>query len=205
MRRFPLTVFLSGLLFLAGTAGACLPGGVVREGGYADHLQLIPAATQTHGATYKVICYDQAEIKRRKALKERNELEIRSAREAGKTPPEPLDLSTLNPPFRLVEPAAYRGECDQQGQHSVFYLFHFARVTPPLDPERAITEAVQRLEGDTMVGIRAWHETHYYSILGMARVYKVRGTVVKFDTPASEEPPVAPAAQPARRQPGGRR
>ncbi len=185
--------FASALLLLSFLA--CLPGGVVREGGYADQVMLIPAATRTRGAKYRVVCRDAEEIKRREALVKRRELEIRTAQEAGQTPPPPLDFSGENPPIRLVAPETYLGECDETGEHSAFYLFHFSRVTPPIDPERAISTAVQRLEGDTMIGIRAWHETHYYSILGAARVFKVRGTVIKFDAPeaAEETAPPAPA------------
>ena len=181
-------ILYAGSLFgLVLAAAACLPGGIIREGGYANHVQLIPTATRTRGAGYRIICQDQDEIKRRTALKKRRDLEIRTARKEGGKPPPALDLSGLNPPYRLVSPVAYRGECDQQGQHSVFYLFHFVRVTPPLDPERAISEAVQRFEGDTMVGIHAWHETHYYSIIGVARVFKVRGAVIKFNSPTDTE------------------
>jgi hypothetical protein len=192
MKRFSAALLFLGCL-------ACVPGGVVREGGYADQVMLIPAATRTRGAKYRVVCRDEEETKRRDALIKRRDLEIRTAQEAGQTPPPPLDFSGENPPFRLVAPETYRGECDETGEHSAFYLFHFSRVTPPIDPERAIGTAVQRLEGDTMIGIRAWHETHYYSILGVARVFKVRGTVIKFDAPA-EEPPTPPAPAP-----GGRR
>lgn len=173
-----------GILVLC---ASCVPGGIVREGGLTDNVMLIPTATRTRGAGYRVVCPDEQEVARRNALKERRELDIRTAKQNGEQPPPPLDFSNLNPPFRLVEPAVYQGQCDRTGQHSAFYLFNLVRVTPPLDPERAITTAVQEVEGDTMIGMRAWHETHYYSLLGSARVFKVKGTVVKFRSPADAE------------------
>lgn len=90
----------------------------------------------------------------------------------------------LGPPIRFVSPQDYQGGCEQEGEHSVFFLLNLFPVTPPLNPEYAISTAVQRLEGDTMVKIRIWHEVHYYSLLGRVSVLKVRGDVIRFDTPA---------------------
>ena len=80
-----------------------------------------------------------------------------------------------------MSPAQYRGGCEEDGETSRFFLFHLWPVTPPLDPAYAMGVPVQELEGDTMINIRSWHETHYYSILGHARVFHVRGDVIRFN------------------------
>ena len=92
----------------------------------------------------------------------------------------------LGPPVTYLPAAQYRGGCEQEGQHSVFYLFNVFPVSPPLNPEYAISVAVQRLEGDTMINIRAWHETHYYSAMGRVSVFKVRGDVIRYLTPKEQ-------------------
>ncbi len=129
---------------------ACLPGGVIQKGGRTDQLLFLPAASMTHGAPYRILCPAGAE---------------RAAQGFSS------ELRNL---------ANYHGECDVTGTHSTFYLLHLVPVTEPLNPAFAIARAVDSLEGDTMIHIRAWHETHYYGILGAARVFNVRGTVVRF-------------------------
>ncbi len=158
------------LLFaLIALLGACTPGGIIDRGGFRDQGGIIPQATRTHGAPYQILCYDPAEQKRRDALPE-----------GAERPP--------GPPVTLKDPADYKGGCEEEGESSTFFLFNMFPVTPPLNPEYAIGTAVQKLEGDTMIAMRTWHETHYYSILGRVSVFKVRGLVIKFaqDSKVSE-------------------
>ncbi|MCE9597616.1 MAG: hypothetical protein K8S54_06570 [Spirochaetia bacterium] len=143
------------------SAASCIPGGVIDKGGHSDHAGIIPQATRTHGAPYKLVCYDATEAKRRENLPEDGE-------------------KPAGPPVRYENPTDYRGGCEEEGESSIFFLFNMFPVTAQLDPEYAIAMAVQRLEGDTMIGIRSWHETHYYSILGRVSVFKVKGRVIKF-------------------------
>jgi len=83
---------------------------------------------------------------------------------------------------RYENPETFTGICEQEGESSVFFLFNMFPVTPAINPEYAIATAVQQLEGDTMISLRTWHETHYYSILGRVSVFKVKGRVIKFLT-----------------------
>ncbi len=138
-----------------------MPGGIVDRGGHTGTAGMRPAATLTRGAAYDVLCYDQAEANRRSEL---------SAQER----------SRLGPPVNPVAPEDYAGSCAIEGAASVFFLLNVWPVTPPLNPEYAISQAVQRLEGDTMIRIETWHETHYYSLLGRVRVFKVRGDVIRY-------------------------
>lgn len=145
------------------SAGACFPGGVMEKGGFIDEIHIEAEATRTLDAPYRIACRDRAEILRREGLVER-----------GETPP-------AEPPVRYVPSTEYTGGCEVDGETSRFFLFHLWPVTPPLDPAYALGLPVQELEGDTMIHIRAWHETHYYSLLGHARVFHVRGDVIRFD------------------------
>lgn len=146
---------------IALTAPLCLPGGIIDKGGISDHAGVIPQATRTHGAPYKLVCYDRSEAVRRETLPEDAE-------------------KPAGPPVRYESPETFTGQCDEEGESSIFFLFNMFPVTGKLDPEYAIATAVQRLEGDTMIRMRTWHETHYYSILGRVAVFKVRGRVIKF-------------------------
>ncbi|MCR9143677.1 MAG: hypothetical protein NXI24_15625 [bacterium] len=140
---------------------ACVPGGIVTKGGVSGQAAIYPAITRTRGADYDILCFDQTEAKRREALDEQ-------------------ERRSLGPPVRLTPAENYRGGCEVEGESSVFLLFNIWPATRPLDVEYAISTAVQRLEGDTMIRIHAWHETHYYSLLGRARVFKVRGDVIRY-------------------------
>ncbi len=172
---------------------ACFPGGLIDKGGYADHPLILASATLTRGAPYHVLCWDEVEAERRKRAAEQEaekeapppDGKAESKSGGGKTAGGESGL-VQGPPVRMVAPADYRGGCEQEGEHSVFFLFNVFPVTPVLSPEYAISTAVQRLEGDTMVKIRAWHEVHYYSLLGRVSVFKVRGDVIRFDVAAPE-------------------
>lgn len=152
------------LAALSFSASGCFPGGIVERGGFVDGAGLIPSATAVRNAGYRIVCRDRAEVKRRQEMAERGE------------------AIPNTPPVTYVNPEDYKGGCEVEGQTSRFFLFHMWPVTPKLDPAYAIGIPVQELEGDTMIHIRTWHETHYYSVLGHVRVFRVRGDVIRFDT-----------------------
>lgn len=140
----------------------CAPAGIIDKGGFTDHAGIVPEATQTRMATFRVICPDTEEIERRKELPEED------------IPNEPA--------IKLVAANLYDGGCEVTGQASQYYLFHLWPVTGKIDPQYAIATAVQSVEGDTMIRIRTWHESHGYSLLGHARVFKAKGDVIRFDS-----------------------
>lgn len=155
-----LALVLSFPIFFAG----CFPGGVMVEGGKTGDIAFIPAATLTRGAPYYVLCYDE-----KKAEEERE-----AAIENGDDP------ANLAPPVTPVIMDEYKGGCEVEGASSTYHLFNAFPATAPLNIEYAIGTAVQKLEGDTMINIRVWHEIHYYALLGRVSVVKVRGDVVRF-------------------------
>lgn len=165
IRFFPLPArgLIPAVVFLF--APGCFPGGgFFQKGGFVDQVQVFSEATRTGQSPYSIVCRDRDEIKRRAEMVER-----------GETPP-------TDPPLILKNPAEYKGGCEEEGETSRFYMLHLWPVTPPLDPAYAMGRPVQELEGDTMINVRAWHETHYYSILGHVRLYRVRGDVIRFNT-----------------------
>lgn len=159
-------IFALAALWL--TAPLCLPGGIIDKGGFSNHAGIIPQATRTHGAPYKLVCYDRGEATRRENLPENAE-------------------KPAGPPVTYEAPD-FTGLCEEEGESSIFFLFNMFPVTGKLDPEYAIAMAVQRLEGDTMIRMRSWHETHYYSILGRVSVFKVKGRVIKFLSQEEQDP-----------------
>jgi hypothetical protein len=123
-------------------------------------LALVPSATSLHGSDYRIVCLD----KEKRAAWE-------SAVESG--------IPEM-PPVQLIPPSEYKGGCEEEGASSTFFLFNMIPVTPPIDPEYAISSAVQRIEGDSMIHIHLYEEIHYYSILGRAVLLKARGDVIRF-------------------------
>ncbi|GIX41023.1 MAG: hypothetical protein KatS3mg129_0756 [Leptospiraceae bacterium] len=142
----------------------CFAGGYIEKGGHIDSIFLTPSATNIYINQYFIVCLDKEKYKKEQS--------------------ENLDITKF---ITYIPVDKYKGGCEQYGEVSQFYLFHLFPTSGSLDPEYAITLAVQKLEGDTMVNIRAWHETHYYSILGQVRVFKVKGDVIKFQLPENYE------------------
>ena len=156
-------------LTFALTGMACFPGGLVGTGGFRDGVSIVPSATRTRGADYQIVCWDHAEERRRENAG------IRTRKKGEKA-----SGKVLGPPVRYLDRSKYRGQCTQEGEHSVFFLLNIFPATTTLSPDYAIGLAVQKLEGDTMINLRFWHETHYFSILGRSEVLKVRGDVIRF-------------------------
>ncbi len=166
----------------------CFSGGLAQEGGPVSHPLLISSATLTRGTPYQIVCWDRQEVLRREKAGLQADGSKPDAPATGDnsdkkgTTPAGISGKVLGPPVKYRDAAGYRGGCEAEGRHSVFFLVGIFPVTPPLNPDYAISEAVQRLGGDTMINIRAWHETHYYSALGKVEVFKVRGDVIRFLT-----------------------
>lgn len=187
----------------------CIPGGIIDKGGYVDNAGFVSSATLTHGYPYNIVCIDNDEVLRREKLKA--EAENSAEQEKSATPAGRASGEEQGPPVKYVDPGDYTGGCEQEGESSVFILFNFIPVTSPLNPEYAIGIPVQKMEGDSMINIRYWHETHYYSALGRVSVFKIRGDVIKYlseDEIKQREARRKKAEQDRARQkqnPGGRR
>ncbi len=67
------------------------------------------------------------------------------------------------------------------GESSVFLFLGIFPMTPPLNTEYALSEAVQKIEGgQTLINLAIWHETHYYFPIGKVSVVKIEGDVIRF-------------------------
>lgn len=87
----------------------------------------------------------------------------------------------MAPQATIIRSSEYEVLGVAEGEASTLYLFGFLPVTPPLNPEYALSQAVQKFEGgQSMVDLVIWHETHYYFPLGIVSVWKVEGKVVSF-------------------------
>ncbi len=150
------------IIFLTLLLWNCFAGGFIEKGGKTDTIYLFPNATNIYTKDYYIIC----------TKKEYQTLNLENN----------FDISKY---IEYIPVHSYKGGCEQYGEASQFYLFHLFPVSGSLDPEFAIVPIVQKLEGDTMIHIRGWHETHYYSILGQVRVFKVKGEVIKFRIPGN--------------------
>ncbi len=138
----------------------CFAGNVINKGGHIDNIQLYSTATNFFYNQFYVLCFDS------KTYEKQNSTE--------------KDITKF---IEYIPNTHYKGGCEQIGEVSEYYLFHLFPVSGKIDPEYAIATVVQKLEGDTMINIRTWHETHYYSLLGKVRVLKVKGDVIKFTLP----------------------
>lgn len=173
-----------GLLFVLSNVPECLPGGVIEPGGLVDGVSMVPSATFVRGAPYEIVCYDHQEAERREQQTSKS-APVANAPDDQQSYEE--QATAQGPPVTYVPLNKYAGGCEEEGQSSTFFLFNMFPVTPILNPEYAIGTVVQRLEGDTMVNIRIWHETHYYSLLGRVSVFRIRGDVIKFLSPVEKE------------------
>lgn len=140
----------------------CFSGGFIDKGGHVDNIYLFSQATNIYTNDYYIVCFKNNNVKK-------EELEQES-----------FDITKY---IEYIPRSNYKGGCEQYGESSQFYLFHIFPVSGKIDPEYAISLPVQKVEGDTMINIRSWHETHYYSILGQVRVFKIKGDVIKFQIP----------------------
>ncbi len=151
--KFIITLFY--LVFLS----FCFAGGYTEKGGHIYSLQIFESASNVYTDEYYIICIDNEKFKAN---------------------PEETDISKF---INYIRKEEYKGGCEQTGEASQFYLFHMFPTSGKLDPEYAINTTVQKWEGDTMINIRSWQETHYYTFIGQVIVFKVKGDIIKFQLP----------------------
>lgn len=87
----------------------------------------------------------------------------------------------MAPQATIIRSSEYRVLGESEGESSTLFLLGFMPVTKPLNMEYAISQAIQKFpEGQSMVDMVYWHETHYYYPLAIVSVLKVHGTVVSL-------------------------
>ncbi len=87
----------------------------------------------------------------------------------------------MAPSATILRSSEYEVLGEAEGEASTLFLLGFFPVTKPLNPEYALSQAVQKYEGgQSMVNLIYWHETHYYFPLGVVSVWKVQGKVISL-------------------------
>ncbi len=95
----------------------------------------------------------------------------------------------------IIRSEEYKTLGESEGESSTYYLLGLFPVTPPLNIDYAMSQAVQKIpNGSSMVNVRTWIESHYYFPVGKVLVLKVKGQVIDlkqslplFDDPISKK------------------
>lgn len=84
-----------------------------------------------------------------------------------------------SPSATVIRSEDYKTLGESEGESSAYYLLGLIPVTPPLNIDYAMSQAVQKIpNGSSMVNVRTWIESHYYFPVGKVLVLKVKGQVV---------------------------
>ncbi len=81
---------------------------------------------------------------------------------------------------KVFEGNKYRILGDAEGSSSSFNLLWLLPVTPRIDYDRAVGEAVNSLRGDNLINVRTWFERQIW-IIGMVEILHVKGTVIQYE------------------------
>ena len=81
---------------------------------------------------------------------------------------------------KVLEGNKYRILGDAEGSSSSFNLLWLLPVTPRIDYDRAVGEAVNSLRGDNLINVRTWFERQIW-IIGMVEILHVKGTVIQYE------------------------
>lgn len=95
-----------------------------------------------------------------------------------------------SPSATIIRSEDYKTLGESEGETSSFYLLGLIPVTPVLNIDYAMSQAVQKIpNGSSMVNVRTWIESHYYFPVGKVLVLKVKGEVIdlKQTLPLFEE------------------
>ncbi len=74
----------------------------------------------------------------------------------------------------------YRILGEAEGSSSSFNLLWLLPVTPRIDYDRAVGEAISSLRGDNLINVRTWFERQIW-IIGMVEILHVKGTVIQYE------------------------
>ncbi|MBN2157941.1 MAG: hypothetical protein JW807_01005 [Spirochaetes bacterium] len=89
-------------------------------------------------------------------------------------------VAGLEPHARLIEARNYRVLGEYEAKSSSFNLLWIIPVTPRIDYDRAVNEAVAAMRGDNLIDVRTWMERQFW-IVGMVEILHVKGKVIKYE------------------------
>ena len=86
----------------------------------------------------------------------------------------------IEPCAKVMRAAGYEVLGEAEGASSSFTLFGIFHVTPRLDPERAVDQAIRSLGGDNLIEAVYYSETKVY-IVGVVNIVHVKGRVIRYN------------------------
>jgi hypothetical protein len=89
-------------------------------------------------------------------------------------------LTDISPQAKVIESGRYRVLGVSEGTSSSFNLLWFIPVTPRIDYDRAVNEAVAGMRGDNIIEVKTWIERQVW-IVGLVEILHVRGTVIQYE------------------------
>jgi len=89
----------------------------------------------------------------------------------------PADIS---PQARVIEGGHYRVLGVSEGTSSSFNLLWIIPVTPRIDYDRAVSDAVAGMRGDNIIEVTTYIERQVW-ILGLVEVLHVKGKVIQYE------------------------
>jgi hypothetical protein len=89
------------------------------------------------------------------------------------------NVAGIEPIARSLEVKDYEDLGTAEGESSCFHLFWFLPVTPPLDYDKAVTDAISKKNGDNLINLRFWIERQI-NIMGTIHVLYVKGNVIRY-------------------------
>jgi hypothetical protein len=86
----------------------------------------------------------------------------------------------IGPQAKVMENKKYRVLGESEGQSSSFNLLWFIPVTLRLDYDRAVNDAISKMNGDNLIEVRTWKEVQIW-IVGMVEILHVKGKVIQYE------------------------
>ena len=81
---------------------------------------------------------------------------------------------------RIMENRQYRILGESEGTSSSFNLIWFIPVTPRVNYEKAVNDAITGMRGDNLIEVKTWIERQVW-ILGMVEILHVKGKVIQYE------------------------
>jgi hypothetical protein len=89
-------------------------------------------------------------------------------------------LTDISPQAKIIESDRYRVLGVSEGTSSSFNLLWIIPVTPRIDYDRAVNDAVAGLRGDNIIEVKTWIERQVW-IVGLVEILHVKGKVIQYE------------------------
>jgi hypothetical protein len=86
----------------------------------------------------------------------------------------------IEPQAKSIDNKKYEILGEAEGQSSSFSLLWIIPVTPRIDYDKAVNQAVESRKGDNLIEVRTWKERQVW-ILGFIEILYVRGKVIRYE------------------------